>query len=281
MLDTIPSTDLVDEIRADIDHNRIRLPTLPEVALRVRDAVASDSADANRIARIVSCDPALAARLLQVANSPLYAGRREVDSLHEAVTRLGLRMVRSLVTSLVMKQLFQASSQTLKQQFRKIWETSVQVAAISRLLAEFAPSLEGEEAMLGGLVHNIGALPLLTRFENCHVADGSPRLIAMMIDALAPELGTQILKSWRFVDSLAIIPGAVVDPQFDSGPTATYADIVLVARLQHLALQPDGPAIDWPEVPALAKLGLQADLLAARVNGSDNGFAEVHRILAI
>lgn len=281
MLDTIPSTDIVDEIRADLERNRIQLPTLPEVALRVRDAVASDTADANRIARIVSCDPALAARLLQVANSPLYGGRREIECLHEAVTRLGVRLVRSLVTSLVMKQMFQATSQVLDKQFRKIWEESVQIAAISRLLAEFAPSLESEESMLGGLVHNIGALPLLTKFEHYHLGDSNPRMIEMMIESLAPELGTRILKNWRFVDALTVIPSAVVDPEYDSGPVATYADIVVVARLQHLSSQPNGPEVDWSSVPALAKLGLEPEALAARVNGPDNGFAEVHSILAI
>ena len=99
MLNTAQRADLADEIRADIESNRIQLPTLPEVALKVRDEVERENTDAHTIAKMVGNDAALSARLLQVANSPLYRGRVEIDSIQQAVTRLGLKMVRSLVVS--------------------------------------------------------------------------------------------------------------------------------------------------------------------------------------
>ena len=81
MLDAAANADLIDEIRTGIDNKTLELPTLPEVALEIRDAVENDTADAPMVARMVAKDPALSARLLQVANSPLYRGSSEVDSI--------------------------------------------------------------------------------------------------------------------------------------------------------------------------------------------------------
>ncbi|KRT59353.1 HDOD domain-containing protein, partial [endosymbiont of Ridgeia piscesae] len=64
-----------------IDNHKLTLPTLPEVALRVRDSVEREESTAKSIADIVATDAALSARLLQVANSPLYRGRVAIDNL--------------------------------------------------------------------------------------------------------------------------------------------------------------------------------------------------------
>ena len=181
MLDAAVNTDLLEEIRTDIENKTLQLPTLPEVALQIRDEVESENTDAVKVATMVAKDAALSARLLQVANSPLYRGRVEIDSIQQAITRLGLKMVRSLVVSLAMKQIFQATSDTLDRQFRRIWDESLQVAAISRLLASAVPVLENEQAMLGGLVHNIGALPLLIKIDEHFGFEAGETVVAHII----------------------------------------------------------------------------------------------------
>lgn len=85
------------------------LPTLPEVALRVHRLVEDEPTSIAQIAMLLSLDPALSARLLQVANSPLYRGSETTENIKMAVTRLGNDVVRNLVTSLVMQQLFHSS----------------------------------------------------------------------------------------------------------------------------------------------------------------------------
>ena len=67
----ITEAEFLQQLQDAIRHNRITLPTLPEVALRVRDEVDKDSATAVKIAKTVATDAAVSARLLQVANSPL------------------------------------------------------------------------------------------------------------------------------------------------------------------------------------------------------------------
>ena len=273
-------TDIEDEIRTEIENKTIQLPTLPEVALRVRDAVESESAGADTIARMVAHDAALAARLLQVANSPLYGSRQSIDSLQQAVARLGLKMVRSLVVSLAMRQMFQATSEALDRQFRAAWDESLQVAAISRVLATNVPELENEQAMLGGLIHNIGALPILTKLDEWLGFHASPVLITRLIEDIAPEVGELIMRHWNFSESLANIPAACVNPGYDPGPRPTYADVVLVARLQHHAAQ-DGTGAQpgWSAVPAFAKIGVDPEMLVIDMEGPAAQIAEVRSML--
>lgn len=280
MLNAVQSTDFADEIRADIESNRIQLPTLPEVALKVRDAVESENTDAAKIAAMVANDAALSARLLQVANSPLYRGRVEIDSIQQAITRLGLKIVRSLVVSLAMKQMFQATSDALDRQFRQVWDDSLQVAAISRVLANNVPELENEQSMLGGLIHNIGALPILTKIDERWGYDADPELIRSLIADLAPEIGGRILKNWHFAESLANIPIACHDLAYDPGPFPTYADIVLVARLQHVATRDAaGTQSDWSNVPAFAKIGMEPEVVIVDMEGPAEEIAEVRSML--
>ena len=280
MLDAAVNADLIDEIRIEIENKTLQLPTLPEVALEIRDAVENDSADAPTVARMVAKDPALSARLLQVANSPVYRGNSEVDSIQQAITRLGLKMVRSLVVSLAMRQIFQATSDTLDKQFRQLWDDSLQVAAISHMLAAGISQLEREQAMLGGLVHNIGALPIMTKIDEHFGFTAGETVVAHMLDELGPEIGTHILKSWNFSESLAVIPRSCVDPAYDPGPDISYADVVLAARLQNLAAKGRlDQATDLSRVPAFAKIGIDPEILFIDMEGPAEEIAEVRSML--
>jgi HD-like signal output (HDOD) protein len=280
--ETITSRSLAEQIRSDIEGRKVRLPTLPEVALQVRDAIESDSAGADTVARVIGRDAALSVRLLQVANSPLYPGNHRIDSLVHAVARLGLQLVRTLVTSLAMRQVFQAHSTTLAERFRAIWEDSREVAAISQLLADNVPGLENEQAMLGGLIHNIGALPVLTRIDECYGRQVDEALVSEVISEIGPCIGDLILKRWHFAESLANIPSACQDLGYDPGPVPTYADIVLVARLQHLLCK-GGTEVpqNWGRAPAFAKLGIQTEDVVMDVDQPGGRIAEVRRMLEV
>lgn len=279
---SIDRADFAARLRDDIQHNRINLPTLPEVALRVRDAVDQDTADAHHIAEMVAQDAALSARLLQVTNSPLYRGRVEIDNLRMATARLGLKLVRSLVVSLAMKQMFQATSAALDQHFRRIWENSLQVAAISRVLAGGLPHIENEQAMLAGLVHNIGALPILTRIDEVLGFDANDWIIEKLLEELAPEVGHGILEAWKFPEALTAVPLGCQTLDRDAGPSADYADVVLVARLQSLAgTEHPHASADWTAIPAFAKVGLEPEIIIVDMAGPAEEIAGVRTLLEV
>lgn len=271
---------LSGKINDDIIHNRIHLPTLPEIALKIREAVEQENVDGREIAQMVGQDAALSARLLQVANSPLYRGRVEVDSVHMAVTRLGQRTVQNLVISLAMKQMYQATSDVLDAYFRRVREDSLQVAAISRVLAANLPSLDSDQAMLGGLLHNIGALPILSRVDEELGFNAQDKFVAELLAERGPTVGRHILEAWRFPQTLAAVPVGCVDLRRDPRPTADIVDVVLVARLQYLvgSEHPDA-AVAWNELPAFTKVGLNTDVDIVDMEGSAEQIAEVRAAL--
>ncbi|MES9817434.1 MAG: HDOD domain-containing protein [Candidatus Thiodiazotropha sp.] len=263
----IDENQFLQKLNEAIDHNRITLPTLPEVALKVRDAVEREQSSANQIADIIASDAALSARLLQVANSPLYRGRVTIDNLQMAVARLGVRLVRSLVISLIMQQIFQATSDLLDAKFRQVWEESVQIAALSRVLAANTDHLDKEQAMLAGLIHNIGALPILAFAESHDELLEDAQELDRIIDALSPPIGQRILEMWDFPESLILVPANFLNLDYTSEGDVDYVDIVLVARLESQMNDGSIDATTLSQIPAFVKVGLEPEVNIIEIEG--------------
>ena len=251
----------VNELVQDLESGDLQLPTLPEVALRVRDVVDDENANASQIADIIAQDAALSARLLQVANSPLYRGRQEIDRLSMVIARLGSKLVRNLVTSQVMKQMFQATNDMVDQRLRSVWEHSVQVAAISRALASRAPGIEPDQAMLAGLLHDVGTLPILYRAEERDELLDTPGLLDHLIETLHTRIGGDILKHWKFPEALVAVAAEHEDLTREHAGPADLIDVVQVANLQsHIDSDHALSQADWSKIPAFHQLGLDVDV---------------------
>jgi len=260
--------DFLVHVQEELDSNRLVLPTLPDVALRVRDAVAKGESTSQELADMIVTDAALSARLIQVANSPLYRGAQEVKNIQMAVTRLGSSTIRTLITSLVMQQMFTPSTELLEQYFRDIWEQGVNVSSISRALASFTPHLNPDEAMLAGLIHQIGKLPILILVENIPEFRDSPSRLNKLLEKAHPAIGKIIMETWDFPEELKLVASEYINFQRDTGNKADYVDLVQVAFLQSIA-GTDHPAcrVDWNTVPSFAKLGLASDAEILEIEG--------------
>ncbi|OQW72080.1 MAG: histidine kinase [Proteobacteria bacterium ST_bin11] len=260
--------DFLVHVQAELDANRLILPTLPDVAIKVRDAVSKGDATAQSLAEIIATDAAISARLIQVANSPLYRGTMEIKNIQMAVTRLGNNTIRTLITSLIMQQMFTPTTPLLEGYFRSTWEQGVNVSAISRALAAFVPHLNADEAMLAGLIHQIGKLPILTLVEKIPEFRDSPSRLDKLLEKAHPHVGKLIMNTWNFPEELKLVPSEYVDFQRDSGAKADYVDLVQVAFLQSIA-GTDHPAcrVDWNTVPAFVKLGIQPDTEILEIEG--------------
>ncbi len=245
------------ELKKAVESDQLVLPTLPEVALKIREAVESENTSAQQIAETLTQDASLSARLIQVSNSPLYRSRTPIEDLQMAVTRLGIHMVRDLVISLAMKQIYQATSDVLDKHFRQSWNTAVEVAAICRMLATTVPGLNPEQALLAGLIHNIGALPILVMAEDDDDLFNDSDALGKVIDELSSRVGALILKTWNFGDSMIEVIKEAHNFSYDHAGTANLVDIVQVALLQggH-----EPKEVDWSNVPAFSKLGMDTDV---------------------
>lgn len=246
---------ILQQLFKAVETDQIKLPTLPEVALKIRQAVEKDNQSAADLAGLLAQDSSLSARLLQLANSPIYRARTEIDSLQMAVTRLGVRIVKDLVVMLAIKQAFKAKDKSIEKQFKKIWQTSVDVASVCRVLAKTQNGLDMEHAMLAGLIHNIGALPIIELADRQASLFTDSQNIKHIIEEIQGELGVKILSFWNFPDSLIDVAGQWNNFSRTHDSNADYVDIVQAAIL-HTKHAPADITEDWSSVPAISKLGL-------------------------
>lgn len=250
----------LDSLLNDLENDKLVLPTLPEVALKVRDTLEDEDASLMDVAKVVTSDAALSARLIQVANSPLLRAARAIETVDAAVTRMGADMVRNLVTSIAMEQMFQATSDVTDKRLRNIWEHSTTVAAISSALAKQFTNLKPDQALLAGLVHDIGALPILSRAEDVPELVNNEALLDNIIRRAHTIVGEEILKKWNFPPELVAVAADHEDLTRNS-PSVDYVDVVTVANLQSI-MGTDHPLAseDWSNVPAFKKLGLEPEI---------------------
>lgn len=251
--------NIIETIKSDltqaIDNDKLVLPTLPEVALKVREiAEAEDSAIADLV-KVISNDTALSARIIRVCNSPLFRGTRSIENLNMAVSRLGMSYTSNLAMGLAMEQMFQATSDMIDRRLRHTWQVCTEVAGICHVLAQHYTGLKADQATLAGLVHLIGVLPILRYVEDQDLQISSI-MLDNVIDELHPKIGTLILKKWDFPEDLQNVPMEYANFT-RKVPKADYADLVLVANLQ-LVSGTEHPwnDIDLNTVSAFHRLGL-------------------------
>ncbi|MDJ0834559.1 MAG: HDOD domain-containing protein [Gammaproteobacteria bacterium] len=224
-----------ESILDDLENDRLPLPTLPEVAIKVRDTVDSEDVSIRDIADIIMTDAALSARIIQVANSALYRGLSTADTVQNAITRMGLNTVRTLATSLVMKQLFQATHPVVDKYLRQAWKISTDVAALSAVLAKSYTNLEADSALLAGLTHSIGMSPILVKAESDPALLNNTESLDKLINDLYPKVGASILKNWDFPEAMVQVPAEHLDINRSNSGAADLTDLVQVALVKTVA----------------------------------------------
>jgi len=249
------SQQALQQINTAIETDRIKLPTLPKVALKIRTAVEKSDHSAAEIAELLAQDSALSVRLLQLANSPLYRARTEINSLQMAITRLGVRIVKELVIMLAIKQAFTTPNKALTEQFKEIWQTSIDVAASCRVPAKVQPGLDVEHAVLAGLIHNIGTLPIIELANQKAVLVPDMQTLKEITYAIQVPVGDKILSFWNFPQSLIDVARLWNDFSCKHDTDADYVDLVQAAIL-HTQHAPDYAPENWSDIPAIHKLGL-------------------------
>ncbi len=256
-----------NELLEAIENDKLVLPTLPEVALQVREAAENPNISIPALSKVIGNDAALTARLIKVVNSPLLRTNKEITDLNMAISRLGINYTANLATGLAVEQMFQATSDVIDNKMRAVWNRSTEIAGICHVLCRHFTRLQPDQATLAGLVHQIGILPILTYAEASSVLLKDSISLNHIIDRIHPILGERILRAWDFPEQIATIPTNYLDFQRQS-KTVDYIDIVQVATLQSYA-DSDHPLsqVDWTQVAAFAQLGLDVQ---ARLNDDED-----------
>jgi HD-like signal output (HDOD) protein len=250
-------SDIFWEFHEAAKDNRLELPSLPDIAIRIAKVVNDPDTGSRDIAKVIQADPTLSARLIRIVNSPAYRGRQQINSLTDTVSRLGRNVTHNLVTSFVLGSLFRTRLRPLQQRMTSIWNHACQVAAISHELGRVTPKMSPDQAMLSGLLHEIGALPILNAVRNRPEVSEDPALLDHLLYKLKAEVGALVLKSWSFPQEFLEVVLHAEDWMYDDSTEPRYVDLVIVAKLHsHIGtpMMEHLPALD--SVPAFRKLAL-------------------------
>lgn len=255
---------LADKVQQEliqaIDNDELVLPTLPEVALRVRETAEDPNASIQDLTKVIGNDAALTARIIKVVNSPLLRTNKEITDLQMAISRLGINYTSNLATGLAMEQMFQATSDVVDRKMREVWNKSTEIAGICHVLCRHYTRLMPDQATLAGLVHQIGVLPILTYAEEHNELLADSISLNHVIERIHPLVGDHILRAWEFPEPIAAVPSQHLDFSRNSA-RPDYIDIVQVATLQsYLGSEHPHTQLDWSQVPAFAKLGLDPNV---------------------
>ncbi|MDD2701863.1 MAG: HDOD domain-containing protein [Sideroxydans sp.] len=244
---------IVSEVDEALDSGSFDLPTFPDIAIKVRDLIDDPNVSADQLVNLLTADPVITAHIIKAANTAaLSGGGARVDTMRAAISRLGYRLLRNLVITVTVSKLFKASSPLIDRKLKQLWERSRIVAANSFVIALHQRHLKPEQAMLAGMVHNLGSLPLCIYADRHH-----PRLEADALEALLRRFGTKVgiklLDNWHFPqEMLDVVSGYEnLQRQNESG-LPDYADVVTVASLQATGT---AKFVAWQNVSAASRLG--------------------------
>jgi len=255
--------DKIDEFLAEVKDavatEKLLLPSLPDVALKIKAECEKEESSSQKIAEVISQDPAMSVRLLQVANSSLYRTRNNADNIQSAITKLGLKLVRDLIMGLSMKQLYHASNDIIAERFRELWLASTKTASIARMLATNVKHLDAEQAMLAGLIHNIGALPIILMAEDDDDLFDNNEALCNVVMKVQGEVGAYIFNNWHFPEYMSDVASECYHFRRTHEGPADYVDVVQVALIQGSIYTGLECPEDWSTVAAFEKLGIDTD----------------------
>ncbi|MFK5894939.1 MAG: HDOD domain-containing protein [Pseudomonadota bacterium] len=239
--------------------DKLILPSLPDIALKIRHTVENEDSDADEITKIINMDQSIVTKILKTANSVIYnTSGKKIESVKAAYLRIGSKKLVNLVLSYAMKELFNSDSALIKTKMKEVWQQSVKVAAISSILARLTPGFDPEKALLAGLLHNIGSVAVLNNLGDQHQSMmDSPEIMDNVLYGLQSEVGQTLLEKWEFPDDLVDVVKHSTDWYRDENEDADYSDIINIAQLHAYIgthLQEKLPNID--ETPAFKKLAL-------------------------
>jgi HD-like signal output (HDOD) protein len=204
----------------------------------------------------------LAARLMRISNSAsINRSGRAVSDLRTAINRIGYNMVRSAAMSFAMAQIRNANKLAgLEHYLNDLWQRSTLVAAFAYVLARTCSRVNPDEAMLGGMMHGIGKLYVLTRATSHPELFADSATLSGIINDWHASIGKAILENWDFSEEMASAVGDQDDHSRDEPGEPALCDIIAVAILM-ASYSSDLAALEVAlhDLPATRRLGLEKE----------------------
>jgi putative nucleotidyltransferase with HDIG domain len=243
--------ELCQRILEHCRRNKLGPTSAPTLSLQILNLVASPTAEVSEMARLISADPALSAGVLTVANSVLYRGLSEIETVRDAVTRLGLGEVGRVAGALSARSLFnpklRLDLQAFGPRFAALYRRAIAIATGAAALA-MRSGARSDRAYLGGMLHDVGrtvalrAVADLAREGKLALGPGDPR-VERAVDRVHVEVGAELHQEWQMPQYLTVLAVRHHDPAIPADPEFRDLHVVRLAAAVH-DLHRD-PAVGW------------------------------------
>jgi HD-like signal output (HDOD) protein len=269
-------------LAAEVSEGSIDLPCFPDVVIRISTAMADPDTTTDRVVTIVGAEPRLAARILQTANSAAFnTSGKPVTELRSAITRLGHQMVHGTAMSYAMQQMKnEAALRSIARPLTELWNKSIAVASISRIVAE-RTQLNADEAFLTGLLHGIGNLYIMARAATQATGLGPEDSWLDLLDGWQASIGKAVLESWGFAEDMCQAVGEQTDHERRWKHEAALTDVLIASLVLAEALQaPERAAAETLGINAFLTVGVKAEDCSAILARAERQISLVHDALA-
>jgi HD-like signal output (HDOD) protein len=269
-------------LATEVSKGTVDLPCFPDVVVRISHALADPAATSDKIVTIVGAEPRLAARVLQTANSAAFnSSGKPLTDLRSAITRLGHQMVQGTAMSYAMQQMKNESSlRSIAEPLAELWNRSIAVASISRLVAA-RTKVPADEAFLTGLLHGIGKLYIMARAVTAAKGLGTEQSWMELISGWQASIGKAVLQSWGFVEEMCEAVGDQDDIDRRWKHEARLVDVLIASLVLSDALKMPAPrSLGTDGINAFLSIGVTPTDCNAILAEAEEEIRQIHEALA-
>jgi len=194
--DSLERDAAIEAINQRLYKEEFQLPVLPGMLMQLISLMEDEKTTFQDMAKLIMTDQVLISRILKIANSPFYGGSGQVDSIHFAIVRLGMREIMNIVTGIQINSL--QSSDIPQERLQVILDDALKTAFVASGLARSC-RLDPEEAFLGGLLLDLGKTVILSVAKDFHI---EPSFLEDLLATRHAEIGALIAKKWNYPESI-------------------------------------------------------------------------------
>ena len=248
---------IVKMLADDLSSGNLELAYLPDIAVRIRRTLQDPECSLDRVVKVVGTEPGLAARVLKMSNSALFArGGKSATEVRTAVNRLGFDAVRNAAFSYALGQIRQAPDlKPLATELKAAWLDGVEVAATSFVIAQTYTDVNPDEALLAGLVHNIGRVYILTRSREMIDAELWASELSDIMGEWSPAIGRSICEGWEMPEQITAAVANQGDMDREAAGPVELTDVLALA-VYLAAHRWDEEEPDISELPWTRRIGI-------------------------
>lgn len=236
-----PKRSFNEELAVRLRSGDLALPAYPQIAMKLRELLDTD-VGISEISRLLSQDAAVSAKLLQVANSAQYANVRKVDTIENAVSRIGLAGACNMAEMLAKRSLYSSRSPAYMPFLDELWVHSMACAHACMILGRLVERAPTTKLFSLGLLHDVGKLAMLHAIAQSDVGgkliegEEGAALFRMFLRTHHAQFGVALMRRWRFDEDFLVVAGY----HDDLGSAKTMSRQLLIVHLANLLARSRG-----------------------------------------